>query len=103
VEDILVGNGVASGFSGSSSTSYTTTITPATDGLVTVDILDLAANNDDRIGTSGTTAAAVQYRVTADLPLTPTIAGPGGPVTGAFPITITFSKAASWTPNPLRT
>jgi len=48
-----------------------------------------------RDGRVGTTAAAVQYRVTADLPPTPTIAGPGGPVTGAFPITITFSEAVT--------
>ncbi|MEE2527394.1 Ig-like domain-containing protein, partial [Hyphobacterium sp. HN65] len=86
--DISVGNGAASNLSGAG-TTYTATITPASDGLVTIDVAanvaqDVAGNNN---------TAATQFSVTndSDRP-TLTITGPAGPVAGAFTATFTFSE-----------
>lgn len=86
--DISVGNGSASGFSGSGDT-YTVSITPAADGTVTVDVA--AGVAVDTAGNGNT--AASQFSVEADI-TAPTVAttGPAGPVSGAFTATFTFSE-----------
>ncbi|MEE2527392.1 Ig-like domain-containing protein, partial [Hyphobacterium sp. HN65] len=62
VGDISVGNGAASNFQATSATVYTATITPASDGAVTVDVAaDVAA---DAAGNTNT--AATQFSVTND-------------------------------------
>ena len=86
--DISVGNGAASAFAGSGDT-YTATITPSSDGAVTVDVAaDVAA---DAAGNGNT--VATQFSVDADL-TAPTVAitGPSDVQTGAFTATFTFSE-----------
>ncbi|WP_193606890.1 Ig-like domain-containing protein [Nocardioides lijunqiniae] len=89
--DFVVSNGVASAVAGSGAT-YTVTVTPSTDGPVTVD-LPAAAVTD----TAGNpSAAAAQLARTADLTRpTVTLSAPAGPLDGPFTVTATFSEAVS--------
>jgi len=92
LSNILVENGTASNLQGSGPV-YTARITPADDGLVTVNILDIPSWQLGEIVAVG--SAQLPYTVRADLPPMPTIAGPAGPVTGAFRITVMFSEAVT--------
>ncbi|WP_203292342.1 Ig-like domain-containing protein [Maricaulis parjimensis] len=86
--DISVGNGSASGLSGSGG-DYTATITPSASGTVTVDIGADGAN--DEAGNGNT--AATQFSVEADLdPPSVSISGPSASQTGVFSVTFTFSE-----------
>jgi hypothetical protein len=92
VGDLDVGNGAASGFSGSGS-AYSATITPASDGAVTVDVA--AGVAVDGAGNGNT--AASQFSITND-ETPPTIAlttGSSDPVSGAFTLTANFSESVS--------
>ncbi|CAK9061206.1 Uncharacterized protein (Fragment), partial [Durusdinium trenchii] len=87
--DVTVGNGAITQFQAVSASVYSATITPTTDGQVTVDVgagaaTDLAGN---------TSTAAAQFAVAND-PTKPsvTISGPAGPVNGSFTATFTFSE-----------
>ena len=87
-DDITVGNGSATAFSGSD-TTYKATITPTTSGTVTVDVPESVA--EDSAGNLN--EAAEQFSVTADMdPPTVAITGPTTVQAGAFDITITFSE-----------
>ena len=90
--DVSVGNGAVTAFSGSGS-AYAATISPTTDGTVTVDVAADAATDAHAHGNS----AAVQYAVAADL--TAPSLGLGGPlsVEGVYPfdVTVTFSEAVT--------
>jgi hypothetical protein len=89
--DIIVTNGSASNFAGSGSV-YTATITPAADGVVSVDVAadvaqDSASNNN---------SAATQYSVTYDVTQpTVNISGSAVPVNAPFTATFTLSEAVS--------
>ena len=88
--DFTVGNGSVSTFSATSASVYTATVTPSSDGTVTVDVSAGAAQ--DAAGNTNT--AATQLSRTADLTV-PTVAlttGAGNPVSGAFTVTATFSE-----------
>jgi 6-phosphogluconolactonase (cycloisomerase 2 family) len=89
--DVVVGNGTASGFSGSG-LSYALTVTPAADGDVTIDVAAGAAQ--DAAGNDN--AAASTLTVGADLtdPVL-TITGPDGPVNDSFAMTFSFSEDVS--------
>jgi large repetitive protein len=104
--DITVANGAASALTGGP-LIYTFTVTPTTDGLVTVNI---PANGVTDTATNGNTVATALTR-TADLP--PTITNVSSsltdgsygtvavaPYTGTIPITVTFSKAVNVTGAP---
>jgi Bacterial Ig-like domain len=89
LDDITVGNGVASNRQAISASVYTATITPVADGIVTLGVsgarvLDLAGNDN---------TAAPPFSVINDQ-TAPTLAitGPTGPVNGAFATTFTFSE-----------
>ncbi len=88
-EDITVGNGTASDFQTSSASVYTATITPASDGDVTIDVgadlsTDIAGNNN---------TAATQLSITNDETApTITITSSADPTSGAFTATFTFSE-----------
>ena len=89
LDDLVVSNGSASNVQGNNA-SYTATITPATSGTVTVDIATGAAQ--DNAGNASD--AAAQFSITADT-ATPTVtitSTASAPVTGPFPITVTFSE-----------
>lgn len=89
LSDLTVGNGTASNFNASSGTVYTVTITPTSDGQVTVDIAAGVAT--DSAGNANT--AATQFTITNDAtPPVPTIALPGSQVEGAFTASFTFSE-----------
>ncbi len=90
-DDLTVGNGEVSAFSGSGA-DYAATITPVTSGTVTVDVAENAA--EDRAGNGNT--AAEQYAVEAD-PDRPSvaIAGPSDVQYGAFDVTIAFTEAVT--------
>ncbi|MDN4163330.1 beta strand repeat-containing protein [Nocardioides abyssi] len=91
VSDLVVTGGTASGFSGSG-TTYSLTLTPATDGPVTVAVPALAAN--DAAG-NGNAPSAVLSR-TADLTRpTVTLTAPTGPVNGPFSVDITVSETVT--------
>ncbi|MBO6797778.1 Ig-like domain-containing protein [Maricaulis sp.] len=92
LSDITVGNGAASNFAGFDD-SYTADITPTADGPVTVDVAaavaqDLAGNDN---------VAATQFSIENDeTPPTVTLTSTSSdPVSGAFPLTVTFSEAVS--------
>jgi hypothetical protein len=88
VSDLTVGNGAASGFTGSG-TTYQATITPAADGNVTVDIA-LGAGQD---AVSNPSEAATQFSVAADItPPTVAFTGPTAIQSGPFNLTIDFSE-----------
>ncbi|KYG71348.1 putative secreted protein (Por secretion system target) [Roseivirga ehrenbergii] len=87
--DISVGNGAASNFSATSATLYTATITPSSDGEVTVDV---AAGKATDIAGNGNTAAT-QLSVTNDETApTVTISSSADPTSGLFTATFTFSE-----------
>ena len=86
--DVVVGNGSVTAFSGSDA-SYTATIEPAATGTVTVDVEQNAARDAGGNGNP----AATRFSVQADLDApTVSITGPTDDQTGAFDVTITFSK-----------
>ena len=92
VGDIIVGNGAASNLQSSSASVYTATITPASDGIVSVNVGSAAAQ--DAAGNDNT--ASSQYSVTHDATAPSlSITGPAGPVNGAFLATFSFSEAVS--------
>ena len=63
VEDIAVGNGTASNFTGSDgATTYTAVITPAADGEVTVNVVaDAAEDEAGNLSAAGTAATSTYY------------------------------------------
>ncbi len=89
-DDISVGNGAASNFSITSATVYTATITPVTDGGVTIDVA--ADKAEDAAGNSNT--AATQLSVTNDetKPTVTITSDANDPQSGAFTATFTFSE-----------
>uniref|UniRef100_UPI0040481521 Ig-like domain-containing protein n=1 Tax=Roseivirga sp. TaxID=1964215 RepID=UPI0040481521 len=95
IGDITVGNGTASNFSATSATVYTATITPTTDGAVTVDV---AANVAQDAATNGNTAAT-QYSITADLgdPIVLSVSLFGTPSSSASTVdfVVIFNKAVT--------
>lgn len=89
VGDIIVGNATASNFQSASASVYTATITPAADGDVSIDVPGGVAS--DTAGNGN--VAATRFSLTNDQTSpTLTIAGPAGPVTGAFTASLTFSE-----------
>ncbi|WP_445772154.1 Ig-like domain-containing protein, partial [Rheinheimera sp.] len=77
--EITVGNGTASAFNAVSTTVYTATITPAANGVVTVDInADVAQD----VSTYGNQAAA-QFSITADI-TSPTITSVSVPANATY-------------------
>ncbi|MGY6628089.1 MAG: beta strand repeat-containing protein, partial [Oceanicaulis sp.] len=90
--DFSVTNGTASGLTGSGA-SYTVTITPVADGAVTV---GLPANvAQDTAGTQNTAAADLTRTADITPPSVTLASAAGNPVTGAFPVTITFSESVT--------
>ncbi|MFD2567877.1 MBG domain-containing protein [Pseudotenacibaculum haliotis] len=89
VGDITVGNGAASNFQTTSAKVYTATITPASDGAVTIDVTfsiatDIAGNFNN---------SATQLSVTNDeTKPSVVITSSANPVNGAFTATFTFSE-----------
>lgn len=93
INDIVVGNGSKSGFSGSG-TTYNVSVTPTTDGSVTVDVAGAVAN--DAAGNNNT--AAIQLSRTSDrtspaVTLSTTATNPSN--AGLMTVAITFSEAVS--------
>ncbi len=92
IGDISVGNGAASAFNATSTSVYTATITPASEGAVTVDV----AANVAQDGSGNNNTAATQLSVTNDETApTVTITGSADPTSGAFTATFTFSEAVT--------
>ena len=92
VGDLTVGNGVASAFAGAG-TTYSATITPAADGIVTVDVA--AAVAQDSAGNDN--SAATQFSITSDS-TAPTVllsTVSGDPVSGAFTLDVVFSESVT--------
>ncbi|WP_417493245.1 Ig-like domain-containing protein [Maricaulis sp.] len=89
VTDLTVGNGAASNFAGSG-TAYTATITPAADGLVTVDIAAAAAVDAD----AGDSLVATQFTITNDeTGATPSFStAAADPFSGSFVLDVTFDE-----------
>ncbi|WP_416866762.1 MAG: Ig-like domain-containing protein [Imperialibacter sp.] len=94
VTDISVGNGAANSFASTSASVYTAVITPETDGTVTINIADNAAQD---AATNGN-FAATQFSTVADL-TPPTVAILHAPAlvntTTPFSITFRFSEAVT--------
>lgn len=89
MSDLNVGNGTASNFAGTGAV-YSATITPAAEGIVTVDV---AADVAVDAATNGNTAAAqfdIEYDITQ--PDVTIASGAADPINGAFDITITFTE-----------
>ncbi|WP_339605846.1 Ig-like domain-containing protein [uncultured Roseivirga sp.] len=92
VGDLTVANGRASNFAGSG-TTYTATITPSTDGLVTVDVAAGVAQD----AATNTNTAATQLSITNDetKPTVTITSSSTSPTSGAFNVTITFSESVT--------
>ena len=93
IGDITMGNGTASVFNAISTTVYTALVTPATDGVVTVNV----AGNVAQDAATNRNTAATQFSITADLIL-PTVtitSTAANPINGAFLTTVTFSEAVT--------
>ncbi|KYG80374.1 hypothetical protein AWW67_09340 [Roseivirga seohaensis] len=92
IGDLIVANGTASNFAGSGAT-YTATITPSADGVVTVDVAAGVAQD----AATNTNTAATQFSITNDeTKPTVTIASSStSPTSGAFNVTITFSESVT--------
>ncbi|WP_339697380.1 Ig-like domain-containing protein [uncultured Roseivirga sp.] len=92
ISDLTVANGTASNFAGSR-TTYTATITPSTDGLVTVDVAAGVAQD----AASNTNTAATQFSITNDetKPTVTITSASTSPNSGAFDITVTFSESVT--------
>jgi hypothetical protein len=87
--DLTVGNGAASAFAQTSASVYTATITPAADGVVTVDVAAAAAT--DSAGNDST--AATQFSIQADGSApSVSIITPSTDVTGPFNVKFQFSE-----------
>ena len=89
ISDLSVGNGTPSNFAGSGDT-YTATITPGSDGTVTVDIpaglaQDSAGNNN---------VAATQFSIESDgtAPTVTLATSDSEPIASSFTLTVTFSE-----------
>ena len=92
LDDLVVGNGSASNLAGGGA-SYTANVTPAASGTVTVDIPPGAAED----GAGNPSTAVTRLSVTADLtpPTVEITTTAEQPVTGPFPITVTFSETVT--------
>lgn len=89
--DITVANATLSGFSGSGA-SYSVTVTPDSDGLVTLDVV--AASAQDANGNDNSAASQVSVKYDATAPTT-TITFPSVTQIAAFTATIEFSEAVT--------
>nr|WP_238934480.1 Ig-like domain-containing protein [Maricaulis parjimensis] len=90
--DITVGNGSASDLSGSGDT-YTATITPEADGIVTVDVAaDVAA---DSAGNGNSAADTLSIESDGAAPGVTLAVSEAGILAGPFTVTLTFSESVS--------
>jgi gliding motility-associated-like protein len=90
MNDITLGNATASNFTSTSAKVYTATITPTTDGNVTIDVADNVAQD---LATNGN-VAATQFTTVYDA-TKPTVAitsSVANPTNSAFTTTFTFSE-----------
>jgi hypothetical protein len=90
--DVALGNGTLSGFSGSG-TSYSFTVTPVSDGVVTVDV---AANGAaDAAGNFNTAAPQLSRLYETTVPSVTLVSSSPSTVGGAFIVTVTFSESVT--------
>ena len=89
IGDLTIGNGTASNFAGTG-TTYTATITPSADGVVTVNVAAAVAQD----AANNTNTAATQLSITNDQskPSVTLTAGSTNPVAGVYVITAQFSE-----------
>jgi len=90
--DITVGNGTLSNFSGSGA-SYTADITPASDGVVTVDVA--AGVAQDSAGNGNTAADQLALTLDRTAPGASLSISGQGPVSGTFTLTVSFTEAVT--------
>lgn len=89
ITDLVIGNGVAGNFAGSG-TSYTATITPSSDGTVTVDIATGAGQDDATNGNTAATQFSIENDQTSPSLIISTSVG--DPTSGAFMTIFTFDE-----------
>ena len=87
--DVVVANGTASIFSASSPQVYSFTVTPDTDGLVSVDVAAGAAQDGARNLSTAATQLGVSIDTTAPSVV---LTGPSDTVTGPFVVTAMFDE-----------
>ncbi|MFD2566793.1 YDG domain-containing protein [Pseudotenacibaculum haliotis] len=87
--DITAVNGTASDFAGTGSV-YTATITPATDGVVTVEVLENVSQDAATNGNEGSDVFEIDYDGTR--PTVVITSGVPDPTNTSFSVTITFSE-----------
>lgn len=92
--DVVVSNGTASNFSGTGS-SYTFTVTPAGNGIVTVSVPANAATDSTALGNSASNVLSVNYGSTDTTPPSVVLSTPSTTITSAFVVTATFSENVS--------
>ncbi|MEN7548787.1 PKD domain-containing protein [Rapidithrix thailandica] len=90
IGDISINNGTASDFNAVSPSVYTATITPTTDGQVTVDIAAGVAR--DAGGADNTAASPFSIHADMTSPTVTITSGATSPTDGAFTATFTFSE-----------
>ena len=92
LSDLTVGNGTASDLSGSGA-SYTVTVTPASDGAVSVGLP--AASATDEAGNGNTVSNTLTIEADLTAPTAAISTTSTSPVSGAFQVTLTFSEAVT--------
>ncbi|MBW0159258.1 HYR domain-containing protein [Sinorhodobacter sp. B57] len=92
IDDVVVGNGVASGFVADSASVYRFTVTPTAEGIATIDVAAAAAQD----AATNDSLAADQLSVTYDISApTVSLSGPTGPVSGPFTVTATLNEVVT--------
>ncbi len=89
LSDLTVGNGTAGNFAGSGAV-YTATITPSTEGAVTVDVA--AAVAQDLAGNDNTAASQFGIENDETVPTVTITSAANDPTGSSFDITVTFSE-----------
>lgn len=92
--DIVVTNGVASNFSGSSA-SYTFTVTPTASGIITVSVPANAATDSTALGNISSNLLSVNFGSTDTTQPTVVLSSPAATVTAPFVVTTTFSETVT--------
>jgi hypothetical protein len=90
--DLTISNGSASAFSGSG-TTYSFTVTPTTDGTVTVDVAAGAAS--DAAGNGSTVATRLSRTADLTRPTLTLSSAAGSTINTAFTVTATFSESVT--------
>ncbi len=91
--DLVVTNGNISGFMTSNNSTWNFTVTPVTDGVVTINLA--AGMVTDLAGNANSVAAELSVEYDGSRPTVTLVAGVASPTNALIPVTITFSETVN--------